>query len=86
VFSLRPCVYNPISGKLNIWYSIPVEKEVKFRVLDLAGKQIAKFIDNNRAPGDHAIVWVASGVPMGVYLLEMDAGSWRETRKVVIKE
>jgi hypothetical protein len=81
-FNLKPCYYNPVSGMLNICYSIPAEKMVKFRILDLTGKQIAKFTINKVMPGKHTIVWNASGIPAGIYLLEMDAGSWHEARKV----
>jgi hypothetical protein len=85
MFNIKPYVYNPATGILNIKYCSPVEKEVKFRILDLTGKQITHFTGDNRASGEHAIFWNASGVPVGMYLLEMDAGSWSEARKVIIK-
>ena len=82
----RPNPFNPTTV---IGYAIPIESRVRIAVYDLNGRLVRVLVDEVRPPGEHDAVWDGRNekglfVGSGVYFCRMEAGSFNETRKLVV--
>jgi len=57
---------------------------VKIAVYDIAGRQVARLMNNIEAPGFHSVVWDASSYPSGLYFIRMTSNNFTDTRKVLL--
>jgi hypothetical protein len=86
---LRQSVPNPISSKTNIHFDLKRGGRVSLTVYDITGRQVARLLDRNLAPGPQSIVWDgrdAAGVRLGsgVYVYELASGADRISRRLVL--
>jgi hypothetical protein len=56
---------------------------VRLSVHDLLGREVAVLVNERKEPGSHSVHWNASGMASGVYLYNLTAGSFVQTRKMV---
>jgi hypothetical protein len=81
---------NPFSGSTRIGFTLPDAQLAKLTVFDLLGRQVASLSKGVLAAGAHEFVFDATGLPDGVYLYRLEAGSTSEsarrtqTRQLVI--
>jgi hypothetical protein len=57
---------------------------VGLTVYDAAGRRVAQLLDEPREAGIHQVKWNARGVASGVYFVRLDAGSFRQTQRVLL--
>ncbi|MCF7811965.1 T9SS type A sorting domain-containing protein, partial [bacterium] len=57
---------------------------VGLRIYDLAGREVAKLIDQPLAAGYHSIVWDAGKLPSGIYLMRLETIGRATHRKVAL--
>ncbi|MFN0151847.1 MAG: YCF48-related protein [bacterium] len=57
---------------------------VSLKVYDLAGREVATVVDEALGAGRYARVFDGSGLPSGVYYYKLIAGSYVETKKMVL--
>jgi hypothetical protein len=82
---------NPFNPTTKIRYSIPsavtsLMKSVQMKVYDILGREIAVLINEEKPAGYYEISFDASGLPTGVYFYRMNAGSFVETKKMLLIE
>jgi hypothetical protein len=53
-------------------------------VYDLLAQEIATLVNEDLRPGSYEGTWEASGMPSGVYLYRLQAGSFTETKKMLL--
>jgi hypothetical protein len=87
-FALRGSHPNPFGASTTIAYELPRTSRVELRVLDAAGRLVRVLESAEKGPGRHSAVWNGrngSGerVANGVYFYRLEAGEFRETKKVV---
>ena len=83
---------NPFNPTTSIRYSIGVvssqssvaSNNVRLVVYDMLGREVAVLVNGPQEPGFHTATWDASGVASGVYLYRLTAGSFIQTRKMVM--
>lgn len=81
---------NPFSGRTSLRYVIPSgAPPLAIRVFDIAGRMVRVLESGSRTPGAHVTVWDGrreDGTPLGsgVYLVRMDAGAFRSTRRLIL--
>jgi hypothetical protein len=75
---------NPFNPSTNITFSIPDVQYVSLKVYDLLGKEITTLINNTMNPGSHSVQWNAANIPSGVYFYRLQAGSFMDTKKLVL--
>ncbi len=80
---------NPTSRMATIVYSLPSETRASLRVFDISGRMVRKLYDGKQTAGKHSIIWDGQDnngrvLPNGVYFLDLDIGSHKETRKVLL--
>jgi len=81
---------NPFNPTTTIRFLMPESNEVTIKVFDIQGQLVKTLIGNkNYEAGDHSVVWDASNesgqhVASGMYIYQMQAGSFRKVGKMVL--
>jgi hypothetical protein len=78
----HPNPFNPIT---EIKYSLPVDCHVTLAVFDVLGRRVATLVNEHQTAGFKSAQWqVTSEVASGVYFYRLQAGSFVETKKMVL--
>jgi hypothetical protein len=83
-FSLAQNYPNPFNPTTNIKYSLMHSGLVKLIVYDILGRQIATLINERQNAGTYDVPFNASALTSGVYFYRITAGSFSQTRKMVV--
>lgn len=83
-FTLAQNYPNPFNPTTVISYQLPVSSEVRLKVYDMLGRQVAELVNGQVAAGRHTINFDASNLSSGVYLYRLQAGRQIMTRKLTI--
>jgi hypothetical protein len=89
-FALHQNTPNPFNPNTTITYDVPDGGVVvTIRVYDAAGRLVRTLVDGPRAAGTHATTWdgrnqSGHAVSSGVYFYKMTAGSFVESRRMVL--
>jgi len=87
-FNLRQNFPNPFNPVTKIRFDIPpnnTEKtNIQLVIYDINGREITKLIDGSLNAGSYEVEWNASGYTSGVYVYKLIAGSFSETKKMVM--
>jgi len=75
---------NPFNPSTTIKYQIPELSFVTLKVYDLLGNEIAALVNEEKLTGTYEITWNAVGLPSGIYFYKLQAGSFIETKKMVL--
>jgi hypothetical protein len=80
---------NPFNPVTSIQYELPKDSFVNIRVYDLKGRLVNKLVSKEQTAGYKAIKWAGvdnKGRPVsaGIYLYEIQAGDFRQVRKMVL--
>jgi hypothetical protein len=75
---------NPFNPTTCITFCIPDKKMVTLKIFDLLGREIAVLVNEQKPAGVHSVYWNAVGFPSGVYFYRLQAGSFVETRKLIV--
>ncbi|MGH7494590.1 MAG: T9SS type A sorting domain-containing protein [bacterium] len=83
-FSLSQNYPNPFNPATRIQYALPENAQVKLTVYDMLGQRVAVLVDKKQPAGYHEIIFQATPLPSGMYFYRLHAGSFVETRKMVV--
>jgi hypothetical protein len=83
-FSLGQNYPNPFNPSTKINYELSSRQNITVRVYDVLGNEIVKLVDEEKPAGIYELTWNAVNVPSGVYYYRMQAGSFVETKKMVL--
>jgi hypothetical protein len=72
---------NPFNNQLTISYQVPVSGSVQLAVYDIQGRLVEQLGCSEKSIGEYQTVWNCSN--SGIYLVVMQAGENRMTKKVV---
>jgi len=75
---------NPFNPSTVIRYEIPAIVDVSLRIHDVLGREVAVLVDGMNEAGVFHVTWNAQDLPTGLYLLRMTAGTFVETRKMLL--
>ncbi|HCA43008.1 MAG TPA: peptidase S8, partial [Bacteroidetes bacterium] len=57
---------------------------VKLNIFDVAGREVAKLVDNELTPGVYEYAFNGSGLSSGVYFYRLETGFFTETKRMVL--
>jgi len=83
-FQLFPNYPNPFNPSTTIKYQVPKTSLVTLRVFDILGREIAFLVNEEKPAGTYNIQWDASTRSSGVYFYRLHAGSFIETKKMIL--
>ncbi len=75
---------NPFRKYTRIRYTVPVRSHVKISVIDSFGKQLTVPVDKVLAPGRYELQFSGEQYSPGIYYCKMEAGSFSDSKKMVI--
>ena len=85
-YTLHPNFPNPFNPATTISFNLPEASEVILKIFDLKGRDVAVLLDGQKKAGEHQVEWNASGMPSGIYLARLKAGSQTRTKKLVLQK
>jgi hypothetical protein len=83
-FALMQNYPNPFNPKTGIRYQVSGVSDVKITVYDMLGREMAVLVNERKQPGNHEVSFDGSGLASGVYLYRFTAGSFAETRRMIL--
>lgn len=81
IYDIYPNPFNPTAV---IKYEISFGMNVTVKVFDVSGREVKTLVNEFKHAGNHEIVFDAADFSSGVYFCKIEAGSFSETKKVVL--
>ena len=75
---------NPFNPETKIAFGIPAAGDVSLRIYNIQGREVARLLDGWNPPGFYEVTFDASELPSGVYFARLTAGSFHQTRKLLL--
>jgi Secretion system C-terminal sorting domain len=75
---------NPFNPTTIISYSIPKSTYVSIKIYDALGREVKTLVKENKSPGTYNISFNGAGLSSGVYFYKMQAGSFVQTKKLLL--
>lgn len=75
---------NPFNPATLISYKMPSSSNVSLKVFDLLGREVATLVNEPKSAGNYEIKFDGSNLSSGVYLYQLKAGSYIETKKLIL--
>jgi hypothetical protein len=86
---------NPFNPKTGVRFQVPGVREegirdqgsgvsVKLVVYDMLGREVALLVNEQKIPGSYEVTFDGSGLASGVYIYRLTAGSFVQTRTMVL--
>ncbi len=83
-FVLKQNYPNPFNPTTKIRYQIPKLSFVTLKVFDVLGREVAALVNEEKPAGRYEVEFNATSLSSGVYFYQLQAGSFVETKKMVL--
>ncbi|MGD0342800.1 MAG: T9SS type A sorting domain-containing protein [Bacteroidales bacterium] len=83
-FTLDQNYPNPFNPTTSISFILPTRSFVSLKVFDLLGREVATIVSEEMSAGSHTKQWNAENYTSGVYFYRLQAGTYTETKKLVL--
>ena len=84
VFSLSQNYPNPFNPTTTLKYQLPASSKVTLKVYDVLGNEVATLLNEEKEAGTYEVMFEASNYSSGIYFYRLQAGSFVETKKMVL--
>ena len=75
---------NPFNPSTIIKYQIPQKSEVTIKIFSLLGQEVEILVNEEKDAGIYEVDFNAEDLPSGVYFYQLKAGSYVETKKMIL--
>ena len=75
---------NPFNSATAIQYSIPQRSNVQLKVYDILGNEVSTLVNEEKEQGVYTINFDANNLASGMYLYRIQAGSFIDTKKMIL--
>jgi D-alanyl-D-alanine carboxypeptidase len=83
-FKLEQNYPNPFNPSTTIKFELPKASMVRLSVYDMLGREVSVLVNERKNAGNHEVRFDASGLSSGVYFYRIQAGTYVETRKLLL--
>ncbi|HPF71630.1 MAG TPA: PKD domain-containing protein, partial [Candidatus Krumholzibacteria bacterium] len=83
-FGLAQNYPNPFNPSTTIAFALTQAGPVRLEIYDAAGRRVAVLVDEERAAGEHSVVWQPRNLPSGLYFARMAAEGRVDTRRLTL--
>ena len=81
IHSIYPNPFNPVT---NIIYGLPEYSRVHIIIYDISGRPVITLVNEYQTPGYYSTVWNADSYPSGIYFVNIIAGDFMNTQKLML--
>ena len=80
---------NPFNPYTKLKYDLPKDSYVSITIYDMLGNVVNNLVNTKQSSGNKSVQWNATdnlgkSVPAGMYIYTIQAGQFRQTRKMVL--
>lgn len=75
---------NPFNPSTTIGYEIAKRSRVSITLYDVLGRKVETLVDSEESPGHHEVLLDANRLSSGIYFYQICAGTFIQTRKLVL--
>jgi len=75
---------NPFNPMTNIYFQLPSASFVSLKIYNLLGQEVMTLVNDKQDAGYHSVSFDASRLPSGVYIYRLKAGSFIESKKLLL--
>ncbi len=75
---------NPFNPVTVIKFQLPQPEDVSIKVFDLLGREVAVLLDERKEPGYYEVSFDGGNMASGLYFYRIKAGSFTETKKMIL--
>ncbi|MDP2364275.1 MAG: T9SS type A sorting domain-containing protein [Ignavibacteria bacterium] len=75
---------NPFNPSTTIIFSLPQAGIVNLKIYNLLGEEVKTLIAEERQAGNHSVQFNANNLASGFYFYKLQAGSFVETKKMIL--
>lgn len=83
-FTLFQNYPNPFNPTTTISFTLPSRSFVSLKIFDLLGREVATIVAEEMSAGSYSKQWNATNVSSGIYYYRLHAGTYIETKKLVL--
>ena len=83
-FELTQNYPNPFNPGTIIQFRIPNFEFVNLKVYDVLGNEVTTLVNEDKPAGTYEITWYAEDLPSGVYFYQLSAGSYIQSKKMLL--
>ncbi len=83
-FSLAQNYPNPFNPITMIRYELPERADVTLKVYDVLGREVATLVNAAQGQGSYQVPFNASNLASGIYFYRLKAGSFMQTKKMLL--
>jgi flagellar hook assembly protein FlgD len=89
MYALSDNYPNPFNSITNIEYELKTGSHVDVSVYNILGQRINTLVDRTESAGQHSTIWNGTNfegdpVPTGIYFYRIEAGTFTETKKMLL--
>jgi hypothetical protein len=75
---------NPFNPSTIIGYRLPASDFVTLKVFDVLGREIVTLVNERQSAGEHSVQFSGPSLSGGVYFYRLHAGTYQDTRKLLL--
>jgi hypothetical protein len=83
-FRLEQNYPNPFNPQTTIRFAVPKPSEVRLKLFDLMGREVAVLVDERLQPGEYKVVFNGRRLGTGIYFYKLETRDFAQTRKLTI--
>ena len=83
-FSLNQNYPNPFNPNTKISYSLPEASDVTLKIFNSLGEEVATLVNQKQDAGRYELNFNSTGLASGMYLYKIQAGSFAQTKKMIL--
>jgi hypothetical protein len=86
LFLLEQNYPNPFNPSTTISYPLPMINHVSLKVYDVLGKEIVTLVNEQQEAGTYQTAFNAKGLSSGLYFYKITAGTFSQTKKMLLQK
>jgi len=83
-YSLTQNWPNPFNPETTINFTLPEAGQVRLKIYNMLGEEVASLIDGVVGAGRHQVKWNAADMPSGIYIYTLMSSSYAASRRMIL--
>lgn len=83
-YSLNPAYPNPFNPSTTITFNVAEQGLINLSVYNVSGQLVETLTNRDYAAGNHKLEFDASTLPSGLYFVRMEAGTFKQTERILL--